>query len=103
MCVAQINSAREALQHALMHEQKGLPASASTILTIGALPDAKSSRAGARCSFALLASPAVWSPAPPAAGWPDAHCAPPCPLRLGQPDRCACAVPPQRWSRSRLR
>eukprot|EP01047_Picozoa_sp_COSAG01_P061713 COSAG01_NODE_7745_length_3075_cov_1.975806_3_plen_89_part_00 len=32
---AQINSAREALQHAAMHEQKGLPASASTILTIG--------------------------------------------------------------------
>ena len=31
----QINSAREALQHAAMHEQKGLPASASTILTIG--------------------------------------------------------------------
>ena len=35
LCVAQINSAREALQHAAMHEQKGLPASASTILTIG--------------------------------------------------------------------
>ena len=33
----QITSAREALQHAAMHEQKGLPASASTILTIGAL------------------------------------------------------------------
>ena len=30
----QISSAREALQHAAMHEQKGLPASASTILTI---------------------------------------------------------------------
>ena len=48
MCAAQINSAREALQHALMHEQKGLPASASTILTIGALPDAKSSTGQAR-------------------------------------------------------
>eukprot|EP01043_Picozoa_sp_COSAG02_P060065 COSAG02_NODE_7773_length_2853_cov_1.289760_2_plen_86_part_00 len=33
----QITSAREALQHAAMHEQVGLPASASTILTIGEL------------------------------------------------------------------